>query len=236
MATIALADDHALLRLGLRRVLESRGHAVVAEVADGLNVLTIVRQFRPQLLLLDLGLPGMHGLDVLRDVTRRVPTTKVLVVSAYNREEYIVSALRTGAAGYLLKGADADELAAAVDEVAAGGYYVSPELEAVATRRSKDTTWEAYEELSLRERQVFKLLAEGQLNHQAAARLYISTRTVESHRSSLMNKLGLKTQTDIILFALRRGILVVDDAGGVPRQVRRPRRATRIPKPKSEAS
>src|SRR5688572_8235803 len=117
MATIVLADDHALLRAGLRRILEANNHTVVAEVGDGLLVLATVHEKRPDVLLLDLGLPGLHGLDVLRTVRRRVPTVKVLVVSAYDRDEFVVSALRTGAAGYVLKGAAADDLLAALEEV-----------------------------------------------------------------------------------------------------------------------
>jgi DNA-binding NarL/FixJ family response regulator len=215
MATVVLADDHALVRVGLRRVLEAEGHLVLGEVADGLRVLPTVEREQPDVLLLDLGLPGLHGLDVLREVTRRVPATKVLVVSAYNRDEFVSSALRTGAAGYVLKGSEADDLLAAVAEVARGGYYVSAQL--ARSGNSTDDTHDPYEALSPRERQVFHLMAEGLLNHQVGVQLYISTRTAETHRASIMRKLGLKTQTDVVLYALRRGILALDDAAGAPR-------------------
>jgi DNA-binding NarL/FixJ family response regulator len=219
MATVVLADDHALVRVGLRRILEAQDHVVLAEVGDGLQVVRTVEQTTPDILLLDLGLPGLHGLDVLQEVRRRVPGTKVLVVSAYNRDEFVVSALRHGAAGYLLKGAQADDLLSAVNEVANGGYYVSSQL-AGSIERSGDPSGAApdpYEQLTPRERQVFHLMSEGLLNHQVAAHLYISTRTAEVHRYSIMRKLGLKTQTDVVLYALRRGILTLDDAGGAPR-------------------
>jgi len=216
MATVVLADDHALVRVGLRRVLESAGHQVLDEVSDGLGVVPTVERERPDVLLLDLGLPGLHGLDVLREVTRRVPSTKVLVVSAYNRDEFVSGALRTGAAGYVLKGAQADDLLAAVAEVARGAYYVSPQLSR-AGAAGAETVEDPYEALSPRERQVFHLMAEGLLNHQVGVQLYISTRTAETHRASIMRKLGLKTQTDVVLYALRRGILSLDDAAGAPR-------------------
>lgn len=218
MATIVLADDHALLRTGLRRILEARGHSVLAEVGDGLRVVATVNDTRPDVLLLDLGLPGLHGLDVLRSVRRRVPTVKVLVVSAYNRDEYVVAALRTGAAGYVLKGAEADDLLRAVEAVANGGYYVSSELETIVrTGSAPGAAQDPYEKLSDRERQVLREMAAGLLNHQIARRLFISTRTVESHRYNIVKKLGLRTQTDIVLFALRRGLMALDDAGGAPR-------------------
>jgi DNA-binding NarL/FixJ family response regulator len=219
MATVVLADDHALVRVGLRRILEAQDHVVLAEVGDGLQVVRTVEQTTPEILLLDLGLPGLHGLDVLREVRRRVPGTKVLVVSAYNRDEFVVTALRHGAAGYLLKGAQADDLLSAVNEVANGGYYVSAQL-AGSVERSADPSGAApdpYELLTPREHQVFHLMSEGLVNHQVAAHLYISTRTAEVHRYNIMRKLGLKTQTDVVLYALRRGILTLDDAGGAPR-------------------
>jgi DNA-binding NarL/FixJ family response regulator len=140
----------------------------------------------------------------------------VLVVSAYNRDEFVSGALRTGAAGYVLKGAQADDLLAAVAEVARGAYYVSPQLSR-AGAAGAETVEDPYEALSPRERQVFHLMAEGLLNHQVGVQLYISTRTAETHRASIMRKLGLKTQTDVVLYALRRGILSLDDAAGAPR-------------------
>jgi DNA-binding NarL/FixJ family response regulator len=173
---------------------------------------------RPDVLLLDMGLPGLHGLDVLREVRRRVPATKVLVVSAYNRDEFVSGALRTGASGYVLKGADADDLLGALAEITRGGYYVSPQLAgSLARTTGDDAAADPYESLSPRERQVFHLMADGLLNHQVGVHLYISTRTAETHRASIMRKLGLKSQTDVVLYALRRGILSLDDAAGAPR-------------------
>jgi len=99
MATVVLADDHALVRAGLRRILENNGNVILGEAGDGLQVIPIVEKMRPEVLLLDLGMPGLHGLDVLREVTRRVPATRVLVVSAYSRDDFVISAFKNGAAG-----------------------------------------------------------------------------------------------------------------------------------------
>jgi len=219
MATIVLADDHALMRAGLRRILEESGHLVLGEVGDGLQVVDVVKQHRPTVLLLDLGLPGLHGLDVLAQMRRRAPKIRVLVVSAFNRDEFVVSALRAGAAGYLLKSAAAAQLLQAVDVVVDGGYYVSPELSASAENYyTESASKDAYEGLTSRQREVFHLMAEGLSHLQIAERLFISARTAEDHRYNISRKLGLETQTDVVLFALRRGILVVDELGGAPRQ------------------
>ena len=213
MATVVLADDHALVRAGLRRILETSGNVIVGEAGDGLQVVSVVEQTRPEVLVLDLGMPGLHGLDVLREVTRRVPATRVLVVSAYGRDDFVVSAFKNGAAGYLLKGAGAEELLQALAEVARGGYYVSTAVSRVLARGLGEAQRadDPYENLTPRERQVFVLMAEGRSNSEVGKRLYISTRTAESHRQNIMRKLGLGTQTDVVLYALRRGILGLDD-------------------------
>jgi two-component system, NarL family, response regulator NreC len=213
MSTVALADDHALVRAGLRRILEHGGNVVVGEAGDGLQVVPMVEKTRPQVLLLDLGLPGLHGLDVLREVTRRVPGTRVLVVSAFGRDDFVVNAFRNGAAGYLLKGAGPEELLTALEEVARGGYYVSTTVSRVLAKGLGDSQLadDPYDDLTPRERQVFMLMAEGLTNSAVGKRLNISTRTAESHRQNIMRKLDLGTQTDVVLYALRRGILGFDD-------------------------
>jgi len=217
MATIVLADDHALLRAGLRRILEAHGHFVLGEVADGLQVMSVVRALRPEVLMLDLGLPGLHGLDALRDVRKREKSVRVLIVSAYNRDEFVVAALRMGAAGYLLKGADCDELLKAVGAVAGGGFYVSPQVAGPAGRFATGLEPDPHQKLTKRQREVFRLMAEGLSRQQIGERLSISMRTVEDHRLRINRKLGLETQTDVVLYALRRGLLSLDDAAGAPR-------------------
>ena len=219
MSRIVLADDHVLMRAGLRRILEATGNVVVGEVGDGLEVVSAVQNMRPDVLVLDLGLPGLHGLDVIRDVLRRVPGVRVLVVSAFDRDDFVVAAFKNGAAGYVLKAAGTNELLQALEQVARGGYYVSPQMSAVLAKvvsgeaRQKG---DPYEELTPRERQVFHLMAEGLTNAAIGKRLYIATRTAETHRHAVMRKLSLGSQTEVVIYALRRGLLGLEHPAGPP--------------------
>jgi DNA-binding NarL/FixJ family response regulator len=214
MARLVLAEDQALVREGFRRILEGNGHAVVGMVADGLAVADLVAETRPDVLLLDLGLPGLHGLDVLRAVRRSTPTTRVLILSGDGRDEFVVGALRLGAAGYLLKGSDVPELLEAIREVASGGYYVSSRVAGSLVKRlggaGETGAEDPYDHLTAREREVLHLGAEGLSNAAIGDRLSISPRTAESHRANVMRKLGLKTQTALVVYALRRGLLTFD--------------------------
>lgn len=209
MAQVVIADDHVLFRDGIRRVLESRGVAVIGEVGDGLQVLDLVERVKPDVLLLDLALPGLHGLDILREVSRRAPQTRVLVVSGDGRNEFVVEALRNGAAGYLVKSCSATELVEAIATVAQGRTFVSHEVSAALTglESALSDAGDVYGALTHREREVFHLMAEGMSNSAVGARLSVSPRTVETHRAHILRKLGLKTQTDVVLFAVRRGLI-----------------------------
>jgi DNA-binding NarL/FixJ family response regulator len=219
MARIVIADDHALVRAGLRRIMEATGHVVVGEVGDGLEVVPVVQDLRPNVLVLDLGLPGLHGLDVIKDVLRRAPEVRILVVSAFDRDDFVITAFKHGAVGYVLKAAGTTELLQALDLVAHGGYYVSPQVSAVLAKgvgseaRSKG---DPYEQLTPRERQVFHLMAEGLTNAEIGKRLFIATRTAETHRMSIMRKLTLGSQTDVVIYALRRGLLGLEHPAGPP--------------------
>jgi DNA-binding NarL/FixJ family response regulator len=209
MARVALADDHAVLRDGLRRILEPRGHEIVAEISTGLDVEAAVAAVKPDALILDLGLPSLHGLDVLRGLARH-GGTKVLVLSAEDRPDFVVDALKNGAKGYVLKSCSAIELVAAVETVAAGGHYVSSELSGVMVRTIEtggESQEDPYDALSNREREVFHAMAEGLSNAQIGERLFISMRTAEAHRLRVMKRLSLRSQTDIVLYALRRGVI-----------------------------
>jgi len=220
MARIVLADDHALVRAGLRRILEATGNIVVGEASDGLEVVPVVQQTRPEVLVLDLGLPGLHGLDVLREVSRRAPHTRVLIVSAFDRDDFVINAFKNGAAGYVLKAAATPELLHAVEQVARGGYYVSPQVSAALARgvseRAKANADDPYEQLTPRERQVFLLMAQGLTNAAMGKRLFIAPRTAETHRMRVLRKLSLTSQTDVILYALRRGLLGLEHYAGPP--------------------
>jgi DNA-binding NarL/FixJ family response regulator len=212
MLRVALAEDHEVVRDGLRRILEAHGHEVVAEIGSGLDVIDRVERDRPDVLILDLGLPGLHGLDVLRQLGRDARTA-VLVLSADDRDDFVIAALKHGARGYLLKSCSASELLTAVATVAEGRHYVATELSDALVRSlgdGKTAAGDPYEALSDREREVFHAMAEGLSNADIGSRLFISPRTAESHRSKIMRQLGLKTQTDVVLFALRRGVIKID--------------------------
>jgi len=212
MITIVLADDHPVVRQGLRVLLEAEpDFAIVGEVADGLEVAPLVERLKPNVLVLDLMLPGLNGLEVTRQVHQRTPQTRVIILSMYGNEAYVLEALRNGAAGYVLKAASGAELVRGVREVIAGRRYLSPPLSDSAVEayveRAKTAPLDAYETLTTREREVLHLAAEGRSNTEVAARLGISARTAETHRANLMRKLGLHSQTELVRYALRRGIL-----------------------------
>ena len=210
--TIVLADDHPVVRQGLRALLEAEpDFAIVGEVADGLEVADLVEHVKAHVLVLDLMLPGLNGLEVARQVHRRSPQTRIVILSMYANEGYVLEALRNGASAYVLKGASAAELVEAVREVTAGRRYLSPPLSESAieayVRKANSAPLDSYETLTTREREVLHLAAEGRSNTEVAARLGISPRTAETHRANLMRKLGLHSQTDLVRYALKRGIL-----------------------------
>jgi len=210
--TVVLADDHAIVRQGLRAVLEATSEfAVVGEVADGLQVPEVVERLRPKVLVLDLMMPGLNGLEITRQVRHRCRETRVVILSMHADEPYVAEALRNGAAGYVLKDASTTEVAQAVREVAAGRRYLSQPLSERAieayTEKAQAAPLDLYETLTTREREVLHLSAEGYSSTEMAARLGISLRTADTHRANLMRKLGLQSQTDLVRYALRRGIL-----------------------------
>lgn len=215
MITVFLADDHVVLRQGLRQVMESEPDLkVVGEASTGLEVPDQVDRLRPDVLLLDLGMPELHGLEVTRHVTHRTPSTRVLILSMHSSDEYVIGAFRHGAAGYVLKGSDAAEVIGAIRRVASGARYVSPSLsdqivDALLHKPSAEVA-DPYDALTDREREVFQLMAEGCSNTEIGEKLFISSRTVETHRANVMRKLALRTQTDVVRCAIRRGILPRD--------------------------
>jgi two-component system response regulator NreC len=210
--TVVLADDHAVVRQGLRTLLEATAEfAVIGEEADGLKVVALVERLRPDVVLLDVQMPGLTGLEIARQLAQRDLKTRVIILSMHADESYVLEALRHGAAGYVLKDAAPEEMVQAVREVAAGRRYLSPPLSARALEAYAATAQavpaDPYETLTTREREVLQLTAEGHSGPAVAARLGISFRTVETHRANLMRKLGLQGQTELIRYALRRGIL-----------------------------
>ncbi|MFI5336997.1 MAG: response regulator [Opitutales bacterium] len=211
MTSVVLADDHELVRRGVRSLLEADGRfQVVAEVADGLAAVQAVDKFHPQLLFLDLSLPRLHGLEALRQVRIVHPATKVIILSMHNDEPYVIEALRAGASAYVLKGSESEEILRATQEVLAGRRFLSAPLSEWAITalaiKTPDTS-DPYNTLSPREREVMQLSAEGLGNAEIAEKLFISARTAETHRANLLRKLNLQSQTDLVRYAIRRGLI-----------------------------
>jgi two-component system response regulator NreC len=209
--SVMLADDHAIVRQGLRAILNTVSDVkLVGEAADGQEALRLAERLRPEVLVLDLMLPGLNGFEVARQVRRRSPHTQVVVLSMHSDAAYVLEALRAGALGYVVKDAGVEELLRAVRMAAAGRRYLSPPLSetalgAVAGRpEGEGLPPDPYETLTAREREVLQLTAEGLSGAAVAARLFISPRTVESHRANLMRKLGVRNQKELIRYALQR--------------------------------
>jgi len=214
--TIVLADDHQVVRQGLKALLEAESDLrVVGEAGDGLQAIRRVELTSPKVLVLDLMMPGLNGLDVIPQVKKCSPHTQVVILSMYSNEAYVLEALSSGASAYVLKDSSSGDLVHAVREAAAGRRYLSPPLSdraiEVYQQRAKATTLDRYETLTTREKEVLHLAAEGHTSAEIAARLGISGRTAETHRSNLMHKLDLHSQAELIRFALKRGIVSIDD-------------------------
>jgi DNA-binding NarL/FixJ family response regulator len=210
--SILLADDHQVVRLGLRTLLEAEtDFKVVGEARDGLEAKALVERLKPEVLIVDVMMPGLNGLEVARQVGQFSPGTRVIVMSMKSDEAYVLEALKNGAAGYVLKQADISEVVRAVRDVLAGLKYLSPQLSQRAIeayrQKAEAATTDQYDSLTAREREVLQLAAEGRTSAEIAAHLVISQRTVEMHRGNLMRKLGLRTQTDLVRYAMWRGIL-----------------------------
>ena len=215
MPTIVLADDHHIVRQGLRALLETEPNfKLVGEAGDGLAAVRLVERLRPNVLVTDVMMPGLNGLEVTRQAVKASPHTRVIVLSMYSNDAYVVEALKNGATGYVLKDAQASDLVHAVREVAAGRRYLSAPLSEreieLYMRKMDDAPEDPYESLSNREREVLQLVAEGRTSAELAEKLFISPRTAEGHRANLMRKLGLANHTELVKFALKRGILPLD--------------------------
>ncbi len=216
MTTILLAEDHHVVRQAFKVLLEEDPDwLVVGEAANGIDAVALAEQLHPDILLVDLMMPGISGLEVTRQVSRLSPETRVVVLSMHSDEAYVLEALRNGAVGYVLKGSTAMELMQALREVRRGRRYLSPPLSDRAlddyVKKARDSNVDPYETLTTRERELLHLVAEGHANSEIAGRMSISQRTVETHRTNVNRKLGLRTQVDLILYAMRRGILSLED-------------------------
>lgn len=207
---ILLADDHHVVRQGLRALLEGEpDFSLVGEASDGTEVLPLVERLKPDVVVLDIKMPGLSGIEVAREVAKKT-ATKIVMLSMYSEEAYVAQSLRAGASAYVLKEARAGDLVHAIREVAEGRRYLSaPLLERSIESylEAAAATLDTYETLSPREREVLLHAAQGESNPDIAQKLGISPRTVETHRANLMRKLGLKGQTDLVRYAIKRGIV-----------------------------
>lgn len=216
ITTIVLADDHRIVRQGLHALLTAEADfKVVGEAGDGREALEQVKRLTPDVLVLDLMMPGLNGLEVARQLHKQSSKVGVVVLSMHDDEGFVLEALANGVSAYVLKDSNSSDLIQAVREAAAGRRYLSPPLSDRVIesylQMAKIGTMDKHETLTTREREVLQLSAEGHTNSEIAARLGISTRTAETHRSRLMHKLGLHTQADLIRYALRRGIIPMEN-------------------------
>ena len=214
MTTIILADDHPIVRQGLRTLLETQlDYKVIGEASDGLEALALVEQLKPDVLIVDVMMPGLNGLEVTKRIRKQLPQTQVVVLSMHANEPYVLEALRSGASAYVLKATSTASLVEAVRAAATGQRYLSPPLteRAIEVYLQKadeaNTELDGYKMLTAREREVFQLVAEGLANAEIAERLSISGRTVETHRTNVMRKLRLHTETELVRYAISRGII-----------------------------
>jgi len=211
--TVLLADDHTLVREGVRRILDAAGDiTVVAEVGDGEAAVHETLSRRPDVAVLDITMPKGGGLEAARQIRSRAPEVRILILSMHLAPEYLMESVRAGAHGYLIKDAAAAELVAAVREVCAGASYYSPavsqQLSDLLRRKLEgEEIHNVLERLSTREREVLRHIAEGASNKEIAQQLGISVRTVESHRDSLMRKVGIKSVAGLTRLALRSGLI-----------------------------
>jgi DNA-binding NarL/FixJ family response regulator len=210
---LLLADDHALVRHGLRKILEERPDwQVIAETGNGRDAVTLILQHRPDVAIMDIGMPLLNGIDATRQVVHKWPDARVLMLSMHKDEPYVARAFQAGVKGYLLKDSVGADLIGAVDAVATGHPFFSPDIASKMVndyvRRLHDTkVVDPYEGLSDREREIFQLIAEAYSNKDIATILGISPATVETHRARILQKLDIHNAAEVVLYAVRRGII-----------------------------
>lgn len=211
---ILIADDHALVRAGIRALLERLpGVQVLAEASNGFELLHLVEQHEPHLVLMDIAMPGLNGLEATRALAKKHPEVQVIILSIYSDEEHVHQALRAGAAGYLVKGAALEELELAIRAVAHGETYLSPPIsKSVISDYIRRTNAElpSGDKLSPRQTEILRLIAEGKTTKQIALDLNISVKTVESHRAQLMERLNIHDVAGLVRYAIKTGLVEVE--------------------------
>jgi len=211
---ILLADDHTLVRAGIRSLVQAlSGIQVVAEAGDGREALSLIEAHQPDVAVLDIAMPGLNGLEVAAQVADNFPYVRVIILSMHATEEYVLRALRAGAAGYLLKDADTTELELAIKAVTRGETYLSPAVSKHVTeyvRRVGQEAHSALERLTPRQREVLQLVAEGHTTQEIACLMNISVKTVETHRTQLMERLDIHDIAGLVRYAVREGLVILE--------------------------
>lgn len=204
--TVVLVDDHSLVRKGFRRMLEDEADInVVGEAGSGREAIDVARRLKPRVIVMDMSMPEMDGVEATRELRKIQPDAAVLIVSMYSQENYIRNAFEAGAQGYILKNADEVDLGAAIRDIAAGKRVIDPAIEAAGREEESDSLGR----LTPRERQILQLIAEGNSNKEIAAMLALSVNTVSVHRANLMDRLGVHRTAELVLYAIRKGLVRV---------------------------
>jgi two-component system response regulator NreC len=210
---ILLADDHTVVRKGLRLLLESQdGFEVIADACDGRETVALAEQHQPDVVVLDVAMPILNGIEAARQISAKLPNTAIVFLSMHSDEGYVLKALKSGARAYLLKDSAEYDLIAAIKAVSEGKAFFSPAISKMLVEdymrqmREKDVE-DSYELLTTREREILQLLAEGKSNKDVASLLHLSLYTVETHRSNIFQKLNLHSSAELILYAIRKGVI-----------------------------
>jgi DNA-binding NarL/FixJ family response regulator len=204
---VLLADDHSLIRQGLRALLERQGFEVVSEASDGQEALRSVEKTQPDVAILDISMPILNGVDAARELVKSSPKTRVILLTQHDEDQYVTEALRAGVRGYVLKSQAAGDLVHAIQEVCRGSVYLSPKISGAVVDAYLSKTYAPPDPLSGRERQVLQLVGEGKSTKDIAVHLGISVKTAESHRARLMKKLDIHETASLVRYAIRRGLI-----------------------------
>lgn len=204
---ILLVDDHALVRHGLRSLLEREGFSVVGEASDGLEAMELCQSLIPDLVVMDISMPSQNGLNAAREIQKYCDKSKVILLTQHSEDMYIADALEAGVAGYVLKSQASSDLVHAIRQVAGGQVYISPGISGAVLSAYRSRIDKKNDVLTLRERQVLQLIAEGKTTRDVASLLFISVKTAETHRTRLMQKLDIHETAGLVRYAIRRGLV-----------------------------
>ena len=204
---VLLADDHALVRQGLKALLEREGFQVAGEASDGQEAIRDVERLQPDVAVMDISMPGFNGLNAARELTRSFPKVKTILLTQHDEDQYVSEALDAGVKGYVLKSQAASDLLQAIQQVSQGHVYLSPGVSRAVMETCRSKAEKSATQLTLRERQVLQLIAEGKSTKDVASLLGISVKTAESHRTRLMQKLDIHETASLVRYAVRQGIV-----------------------------